>query len=280
MTVTGNPGISTLTISDNGAVATTYTENSGTATPAANNLNVLGNGSITTIGSGSTVTVELTGLTNHNVLVGAGTTTITNVAPGTAGIPLVSNGAAADPSFSTALVVGGGTGAVSFNTNGVVISNTTTTGALAALSLTDGQVVIGSSIGAPAAATLSAGSGIAITNGHNSITITNTGAGFAWSDQAVSFNAAASNGYFVTASLTATLPASPTNGQAIEFYVDASATLTIQANTGQTIRVSTSVSASAGTAANTNAGDAMQLVYRSTNTQWCADSFVGSWSVT
>lgn len=40
-------------------VATTYTENTGTATPATNNLNVLGSNGITTSGSGSTVTVTL-----------------------------------------------------------------------------------------------------------------------------------------------------------------------------------------------------------------------------
>lgn len=43
--------------------------------------------------------------------------------------------------------------------------------------LTDGQLLIGSSIGAPLAATLTQGTGITITNGHNTITIaaTNTG---------------------------------------------------------------------------------------------------------
>lgn len=44
------------------------------------------------------------------------------------------------------------------------------------LALTDGQIVIGSTAGAPAAASLSAGTGISITPGSNSISIATTGA--------------------------------------------------------------------------------------------------------
>lgn len=118
-----------------------------------------------------------TSATEHNVIVGGSTTsTLANIAPSaTSGIPLVSNGSSADPSFSTALVAGGGTGSVTFNTNGAVISGSTSTSALTSLSLTDGQVVIGSSVGAPAAATISAGSGISVSNSNNSITISATG---------------------------------------------------------------------------------------------------------
>lgn len=84
-------------------VATEYVANTGSAVPADNILNVLGDGSITTIGSGDTLTIELTGLTNHSVLVGAGTTTITKVGPtATAGQVLQSAGSSADPAFSTA----------------------------------------------------------------------------------------------------------------------------------------------------------------------------------
>jgi hypothetical protein len=43
------------------SVPTTFTEDSGTATPAANNLNIVGGAGITTSGSGSTVTITATG---------------------------------------------------------------------------------------------------------------------------------------------------------------------------------------------------------------------------
>lgn len=57
--VTGNPGTNTLTIDTNGSVAITYTEDSGTATPSADNINVFGDisqGSVTN-GAGDTITI-------------------------------------------------------------------------------------------------------------------------------------------------------------------------------------------------------------------------------
>ena len=170
--ITTSASSNTVLIDLNASVLLTLTGNTGgPISPTANNINTLGSGSITIIGSGSTLTTQLTGLTNHNILCGAGTNTITNIAPSaTLGIPLVSNGASADPSFSTASVAGGGTSSTSFNANGVVISGTTTTSALTALTLTSGQLVIGGTT-TPAAATLTPGTGISISNGNNSITI-------------------------------------------------------------------------------------------------------------
>jgi hypothetical protein len=454
ITVTNGAGTITVAVASGAAVVQTLTGNSGGAiSPTAGNINTLGTGSITIAGSGSTLTTQLTGLTNHNVLVGAGTATITNVAPSaTSGVPLISQGAASDPAFGTAVVAGGGTGSTSFNTTGVVISGATSTTALSALTLTDGQLVIGSSIGAPAAATLTAGSGISITNGHNtisiavtsgatvvetltgnsggaisptsgnintlgtgsitivgsgstlttqltgltahnillgegtatvglvaptantgavlqnnsgadptystatypstttinqilysssanvvaglatanngvlttgttgipvitalasngqliigsgsgaplaatltagtgisitnaanSITIASTGNPMVWTDESASFNAAAGNGYFVTNTATATLPASPAQGNIIKFIATAAHVVTIQANTGQSIRIGSAISSSAGTATSSGtAGDALTLVYQVASTTWySADAPQNVWT--
>ena len=56
----GNVATHTLTIEPAGGLATTYTENSGTAVPSAGNLNVLGVGDVSTIGSGNTIDISLT----------------------------------------------------------------------------------------------------------------------------------------------------------------------------------------------------------------------------
>lgn len=91
-----------ITLDVNGSyVGKTITGDSGGAlSPTAGNWNILGDGSITTSGSGSTLTVQLTGLTNHALLVGAGTTTITKVGPGATYTVLQGN-TGADPSFNT-----------------------------------------------------------------------------------------------------------------------------------------------------------------------------------
>lgn len=91
-----------LPISSSGAVTTLTGNTGGALSPTAGNFNIVGTGSTTVAGSGSTLTMQMTGLTNHAVLVGAGTATITNVGPtATAGQVLQSAGASADPTFST-----------------------------------------------------------------------------------------------------------------------------------------------------------------------------------
>lgn len=109
-------------------IPTSFSTNSGFAIPLANDLEIYGTGSITTSGAGNVVTISLTGLTNHNVLVGAGTATITNVPPSaTSGVPLISQGSLADPAFGTAVVAGGGTGTTSFTAFAPVCGGTTST---------------------------------------------------------------------------------------------------------------------------------------------------------
>src|SRR3989304_1551369 len=139
------------------------------------------NGTAINVAHGGTGQVTLT---NHSVLVGAGTTAITQVGPvASTGCVLMSNGVGGDPGFSTATypitttvsqilysssanVV---TGLATAN-RAVLTTGTTGIPVLTALA-TDGQLIIGSTAGAPAAASLTAGSGISITPGSNTISI-------------------------------------------------------------------------------------------------------------
>lgn len=102
-----------------------------------------------------------------------------------------------------------------------------------------------------------------------------------WTDKAISFAAVSQNGYFVTATATATLPAVPAQGDTIAFEVDGvGSLLTITGNTGQIIRLGKVVTASAGTAVNNFQGDAIVLVYRAADTSWQAIQSIGTWSLT
>ncbi len=85
-----------------GGSGQTITGNTGGAlSPTAGNWNIVGTGSITTSGSVSTLTVQLTGLNNHAIQIGAGTATLTQLGAGTTGQVLQTN-TTADPTWSTA----------------------------------------------------------------------------------------------------------------------------------------------------------------------------------
>ncbi len=181
--VAGNP-----TITAGATVPTTFTADSGSATPAINNINLLGSGSVTTSGAGSTITTALTGLTNHAVLIGSGTATITKVGPvASTGAVLMSNGLSSDPGFSTATYPATTTinqilysssantvAGLSTANRSVLTTGATGIPVLTALA-TDGQLIIASTAGVPSAATLTGGAGITITNGSNSISIAANG---------------------------------------------------------------------------------------------------------
>lgn len=224
--------------------------------------------------------------TQYNVQVGGATTsTLTNVAPSaTSGIPLVSAGAAANPTFSTAVVAGGGTGSTSFNINGAVYSNTTTTGALQAATLTSGQLLIGGTT-TPAAATLTAGSGVFISNGNNSITISASGGGFTWTDvTGATQTLAVANGYVTdrAGGVTYTLPATAALGDTIKI-VGKTGIAVITPNASQQILIgsTTGLAGVTGTATSNNAGDCLELICTTagSSTVWRAASVVGTWTV-
>jgi hypothetical protein len=92
-----------------------------------------------------TGTFDAVTTTNHNLLIGATSNGITNVAPSiTSGVPIISQGAASDPA-----VAGGGTGSTSFTAYTPVCGGTTTTGALQSVASigTTGQVLTSNGAG-------------------------------------------------------------------------------------------------------------------------------------
>lgn len=144
---------------------------------------------------------------------------------------------------------------------------------------TNGQVPIGNGTNY-VAATITAGSGIAITNGAGTITISSNAGELPWTNEAVSFNAAMGNGYIITAVATATLPATASLGDTISFIVDTSALLTVQASAGKFIRLGSAISAAAGTATNSVQGDSITFIYSDTTLTWIANSSVGmNWNI-
>jgi len=120
---------------------------------------------------------------------------------------------------------------------GVLVNNSS--GQISSLDLDDGEIIIGATGGNPAAATLTAGAGISITNGTNSITIAASGTGLTWSSTASNaVSATVNNGYRLTGTAPiVTLPASPTLGQVVSIAQDSAAgtVITLNAGTGDVI---------------------------------------------
>lgn len=101
--IVGNPGTNTLTISaiSGGIVVETLTGNSGgPVSPTAGNINVVGGNNISSAGAGSTLTVNVSGTTNHAVQVGNATNSLTSLGVGSDGQVLI-GATGANPAFAT-----------------------------------------------------------------------------------------------------------------------------------------------------------------------------------
>ena len=117
--------------------------------------------------------------------------------------------------------------------------------------------------------------------GTNTLTISSISSSvISWTDENSSFSPVAANGYFVNATATATLPASPTRGDTISFIVTTTNPLTVQATGSQMIAIGNTTSSAAGTITNTMQGDSVTLVYSDTDTTWRSQNSNGTWSFT
>jgi hypothetical protein len=250
----GTSPITATTAGTTGQVLTGVTGSAPTfQAPAASSITITGDSGGGLTGNSFTFTGGTTGLT----FAGAGST---------------------ETLGGTLVVANGGTGRATLTNHGLLVG--AGTAAITQLAnATNGQLPIGSTGADPVLATITAGTGITVTNGAGSITIAANGAGFPYTDESTSFSAVSNNGYFVTGTATATMPASPSQGDRITFILDTTNVLTVTANTGQVLRIGSTVSASAGTAASNARGDSVTFIYRSSDTAWIAMSVVGTWTV-
>jgi len=145
------------------------------ANGGTNSSTALNNNSIIVSSSGKLV--EASALTNGQLLVGS-TSAAPVAAALTAGTNVaVTNGAGSITVGLTGTVGvgnGGTNSSTALNNNCLIVSSSNKI--VEAAALTNGQLLIGSTSAAPVGAAITAGSGISVTNGAGSITITNTNA--------------------------------------------------------------------------------------------------------
>ena len=153
--------------------------------------------------------------------------------------------------------------------------------AMTPIVLSAGQILIGTTASDPAAADLSAGTGIAITSATGAITINATGGGLTWSTiTGATLNAAINNGYIINdtgAQCVITLPATAAIGSKIVIRgLGTGMGWAATANTGQTIQFGNQSSSSAGSWGTTVPTDSCDLECIVANTTWALSNCVSA----
>lgn len=151
--------------------------------------------------------------------------------------------------------------------------------------LTNGQVLIGSTSAAPVASTLTAGTGISITNGAGSITLNASGAGLNWTvvtglTQAMAVN----NGYIANnaGTINFTLPLTAAVGSVMAITgINNNTGWQLTLNTGQTVHMGTlSTTTTTGTMTSTRTRDTIFIVCVVANTDFNVINSMGNITIT
>lgn len=176
----------------------------------------------------------------------------------------------------------GGTGADSLTDGGILLGSGTSPTTVTAQP-TNGQILIGSTGSDPVLATLTAGSGISISNGAGSVSISVNAEGLNWTNvTGTSQSMSPGNGYLANnASLvTLTLPTTAAQFTSIIIAGNGAGGFSIAQNAGQSINfegVSTTVG-TGGSLSSTQRYDSIELLCVVANTTWNVISAVGSFT--
>ncbi len=177
---------------------------------------------------------------------------------------------------SSANVVGG----LATANSAVLTTNSTGVPAWSS-SMTNGQILIGSTGATPVTTTITAGAGISITNGAGSITISGGGGGFSWTEvtgtsQAIAVN----NGYIANNAglVTLTLPATAAIGDSFTIVGKGSGGWLVAQNAGQSIHLGSQVTTTGvgGSLASTNRYDCIEVVCITADTEFSVTDGFGN----
>jgi hypothetical protein len=159
---------------------------------------------------------------------------------------------------------------------------------ITSLALTNGQLAIGNTGSDPTAATITAGTGITVTNGSGAITITSTGGGITWTDvTGTSATMAVNNGYLADNAglVTLTLPSTAVQFSVISVGGFGAGGWKIAQNANQSIQFGSAAATTTGVTgslASTNRYDCVYLIAAvgGASTTWLVLNSVGNITIT
>jgi hypothetical protein len=253
-------------------IATSFTTDSGTAVPLANNLELLGDSDqgLSSSASGKTITYTIADASDSQKGVQENATSAETLTGASSTLTVVPSGLEAKLGDQTlnGVVVGGGGGAA----------------LKSASALSNGQLWIGSEGSVPTANTLTAGSGISITSQDGSITITNSAGGFSWTEVTGTSQAmAVQNGYVANnaALVTLTLPATASIGESMQIVGKGAGLFRLAQNAGQTVHIvsSSTTTGAGGSLTAIEQYASMEIICITANTDFVIVDSIGNFTV-